>query len=221
LAPAVRAAFRGPAGSLASMADARSDPALWKGPRGPRFFPLDPLDEVRKVYQKTPVRHQYHFHSAGHTTSYVLRQGETFTRWWQPQGGRWNHSERYHQDPYFRQLFERPPRGPKCKHTGWTAHAHGNGCFVYAPNLTARSSDFEDGVHDQNNVEPSAAGLTLKEAGRGHAVFEVRSPYVIVPRVGKPETTEDDREASVVELDASGARLMVSLNNGLSWKLVE
>jgi hypothetical protein len=217
----VRAAFRRPDGSLASMADTKRDPSLWKGPRGPHFFPLDSLDEVRKVYEKTPVRHDYHFHSGGHTMDLVLRQGETFTRWWKPQGGRWLHSERYHQVPFVRNLLERAPRGPKCKHTGWTVHAHGNGRLVYQPDLTSRSSDFPDGVYDAENVRPTAGGLTLAKPGRGHAVFEVRTPYVIVPLVGKLETTEDDREASVVELDATGANLSHSLDNGLTWKAVE
>src|SRR5207244_331782 len=129
------------------------------------------------------------------------RQGETFTRWYTPQGGRWLHGEHHHKDPFFRKLFEREPCGPKCKHAGWTVHTHGNGRFVYQPNLTDKSSDFDDGVYDSSNVRTSKAGLTVKEAGRGHATFEVRSPYVIVPRVGKLETTEDDREASVVTLE--------------------
>src|SRR5262249_26558353 len=47
---------------------------------------------------------------------------------------------------------------------------------------------------------------------------EVRSPYIIVPRVGKLETAEDDCEASVVELAATGASLSLSLDNGLTWE---
>jgi hypothetical protein len=218
----VRAAFRRPDGSLASMADAQHEPGLWKSPQGPRFFPLDPIDEVRKVYEKTPVKPYYGYFSGGHTMDYVLRQGETFTRWYTPQGGRWLHGEHHHKEEFFRKLFEREPRGPKCKHAGWTIHSHGNGRFVYQPNLTNRSSDFDDGVYDSSNVRTSKDGLTVKEAGRGHAAFEVRSPYIIVPQVGKLETTEDDREASVVTLEAAGeTRLMISLNNGLSWRLVE
>lgn len=214
----VRTAFRRADGSLAAMADAQRDAALWQGPRGPLFFPLDPLEPVRKVYEQTPVRHYYDFHSGGHTMDYVLRQGETFTRWWQPRDGRWQHNERYHQEPFFRQLIERAPRGPKCKHQGWTSHAHGNGRFVYQPDLTDRSSDFEDGVYDSVNVRAAPGGLTLRESGQGEAIFEVRSPYIIVPLVGKLDTTEDDREASVVELDAAHATLAVSLDNGLTWK---
>lgn len=213
-----RAAFRRGDGTLASMADAQRDDSLWKGPNGPLFFPLDPLAEVRKVYAKTAVEPYYGYSFGGHTMDYVLRQGETFTRWWKPQGGRWSHIDRYHTDDYFRKLFEREPRGPKCKHTGWTVHTHGNGRFLYRPNLTDGSTDFADGVYDSANVRPAADGLTLKDAAKGYAIFEVRSPYVIVPLVGKLETTDDDREASVVKIDAAGASVALSLDNGLTWK---
>src|SRR5262249_32923514 len=140
----VRAAFRRGDGSLGSVADAQRDASLWKGPQGPLFFPLDPLDQVQKIYQKTAVRHQYHFHSGRHTMDLLLHQGGRCTRWWRPQGGRWQHNERYHNDPFFNALFERAPRGPKCKHAGWTPHSHGNGRLVYQPDLTNRSTDFED-----------------------------------------------------------------------------
>jgi hypothetical protein len=215
----VRAAFRRGDGSLASMADAQRDASLWQR-QGPLFFPLDPVAEVQKVYEKTPVHAYYDYHSGGHTMDSVLRQGETFTRWWKPQGGRWLHAE-HHQEPFFKALFERAPPGPKCKHQGWTVNTHGNGRFVYRPDLTDRSSDFADGVHDAANVRPGADGLTLCESGQGHAVFEVRTPYVIVPLVGKMETTADDREASVITLDASGVTLSISLDNGLTWQAVE
>jgi hypothetical protein len=213
-----RAAFRRPDGSLASMAEAQRDAELWKGPRGPLFFPLDPLPQVRKAYAKTKIEPYHGFPFSGHTMDYVLRRGETFTRWWTPQGGRWQHAPHFHQDAFFRNLFERAPRGPRCKHEGWTIHSHGNGRFVYQPNLTSRSADFTDGVYDAANVHPAARGLTLQRAGKGHAIFEVRSPYVIVPLVNKLDTTDDDREASVVQVDATGATLAISLDNGLTWK---
>jgi len=217
----VRAAFRRPDGSLASMADAQRDGSLWQVPQGPLFFPLDPLDQVRATYAKTPIRHNYSYHFSGHTMDYVLRQGETFTRWWRPQNGRWQHLEAYHQDPFFKNLFEQAPRGPKCKHQGWTIHSHGNGRFVYMPDLTDKSSDLKDGLYDSHNLRSISSGLTLQDRGQGYAIFEIRSPYVIVPLVGKMETTADDREASVVELDATGCMLAVSLDNGITWKDLE
>jgi hypothetical protein len=67
-------------------------------------------------------------------------------------------------------------------------------------------------------VRPAAAGLTLKEPGEGYAIFEVRSPYVIVPKVGPLDTLAGDREASLVELNATGASLALSVDNGLTWR---
>jgi hypothetical protein len=214
----VRAAFRRPDGSLASMIDAQREPALWAQPNSPRFFPLDNLAEVRGVYEKTPVEHRYGWSPSGHTMDFVLRQGETFTRRWTPQGGRWNHHASYAARPFPRALFDRAPRGPKCKHESFTVHTHGNGRFVYRPDLTSNASDFDDGVYESRNVRAGESGLTLQQAGQGYAIFEVRSPYVIVPLVGDLDSTADDREASVVRMEASGARLELSLDNGLSWR---
>ena len=99
----VRAVFRRDDGTLASMAESRRDPSLWRG-RGPLFFPNDPLESTRRIYQNTPVHHYHGFNQSGHTMDYVLRQGETFTRWWKPQGGRWHHAAAYNRLPWLRQF---------------------------------------------------------------------------------------------------------------------
>lgn len=214
----VRAVFRRPDGTLASMAEAKRDDALWKGPTTPLFFPKDNLEQVRKIYANTPVLHYHNFHYSGHTMDYVLRQGETFTRWWKPQGDRWHHSPEWNKSEWLVKLIESEPCGPKPNHPQFTNHTHGNGRFVYKPNLTNRSTDFADGVFDSSNVEPGSKGLTLAKAGNGFAIFEVHSPYIIVPKVGDIKTTEDDSEASVVQIDASGARISLSKDNGLTWE---
>jgi hypothetical protein len=213
----VRAVFRRDDGTLASIADARRDPSLWKG-RGPLFFPNDPLQKTRQVYLKTPVQHYYGFNQSGHTMDYVLRQGETFTRWWTPQGGRWHHRPEWNRVDWLRRLIEQEPRGPKPNHRHFTIHNYANGRFVYRPNLTAGSTDFRDGAWDATNVRPADGSLTVVEPGEGFAVFEVRSPYVIVPVVGDLDTTADDREASVVRVDGRGLALAISLDGGLSWR---
>jgi hypothetical protein len=213
----VRAVFRRDDGSLASLEEAKKDDALWQHPSGPLFFPLDKVSNVRKVYAQTPVEVRHGVNMGGHTMDYVLRRGETFTRWWAPQDDRWNEHESYHQDPHLRAILEREPRGPKCKHPSFTIHTHGNGRFVYEPDLTERSEDVADGIYEAVNVRPGPGGLVLASPGEGHAIFEVRSPYVIVPRVGKLETTDDDCEASVLKIDAEGTAVTLSLDNGLSW----
>ena len=202
---------------MASLDEARHDPSLWRD-RGPLFFPHDSLDSTRKIYEQTPVENYHGFNQSGHTMDYVLRQGETFTRWWTPQGGRWNHRLEWNREEWLRRLIEQPPRGPKPNHRDFTIHNHGNGKFVYRPNLTDQSSDFADGVYDSRNVQPAAAGLSLTEPGEGYAIFEVRSPYIIVPKVGPLDTLAEDCEASLVELDASGAGLALSVDNGRTWR---
>jgi hypothetical protein len=215
----VRAAFRRPDGTLASFEESRTNPGLWVN-RGPIFFPNDDLEHVRKIYASTPFYCHYGFHQTGHTMDYVLRQGETFTRWWTPQGGRWHHLPIYHKGDFMRRLIETEPRGPAPNHRHFTVHNYGNGRFVYRPNLTAASSDFADGVYDRRNVVIGQDSLTLKDRGEGYAVFEVRTPYIIVPKVNDPETTQDDCEASVVELDAQGTDLSLSLDHGVTWQPV-
>ena len=216
----VRAVFRRVDGRLASLADARREPGLWVN-RGPLFFPNDPLDATRQVYARTRVQNYYGFNQSGHTLDYVLRQGESFSRWWTPQGGRWNHPRDWNREAWLRQLIEQEPRGPKPNHRHFTVHNYANGRFVYRPNLTDRSTDLADGAFAIDNVRSSAAGLTLERPGDGHAVFEIRSPYVIVPLVGQLDSTDDDREASLVELDAHGVSLSLSLDNGLTWRQLE
>jgi len=76
-------------------------------------------------------------------------------------------------------------------------------------------------VYDSANVSPGINGLTLTESGSGYAVFEVRTPYVIVPIVGNTTTTNDDRGASVIDIDASNTTYSVSVDNGITWKTVQ
>jgi hypothetical protein len=213
----VRAVFRRPDGTLASLAEARQDASLWQG-RGPLFFPNDSLESARRIYQQTRLEPYHGFNQSGHTMDFVLRQGETLTRWWKPQGGRWHHCASYNKQDWLRRLIDQEPRGPKPNHRDFTIHNYGNGRFVYRPNLTEKSTDFVDGAYDSKNVRPGPRGLTLAGPGDGYAVFEVRTPYVIVPIVGNPDTTADDREASVLEIDAERATLQISLDNGLTWE---
>ena len=214
----LRAVFRQADGSLASMEQAQTNPLLWKGPNGPLFFPLDRLEEVQKVYRQEKVQYQHGPSTSGHTMDYILRRGETLTRWWKPQGGRWHHHTSYHRNQSLRSIIEKRPRGLKSKHPSFTIHTHGNGRFVYRPNLTRASVDFDDGVYATANVSPVNTGLTLNEPGEGYAIFEVRTPYIIVPRVGELETTKDDRGASVVKMEANGVSVSLSLDNGISWQ---
>ncbi len=213
----VRAVFRRPDGTLASLADARGDDSLWQG-RGPLFFPNDPLDSTRAIYQSTEVLTFHNFHQTGHTMDYVLRPGEQLTRWWQPQGGRWHHLPEYNRDAFMRRLLESSPRGPKPNHRHFTVHNHGNGLFVYQPQLTDQYQDFAHGVYSCQHVRPGPDGVTLTDASHGHAIFEVQSPYIIVPQVNDLDRSDDDCQASVVECRGRTLSLSISLDQGLTWQ---
>lgn len=217
----LRGCFLSNDGGLRSLQEARQEPGLWQRERGPRFFPMDDLAKLQEQFGKSTVEHRYAVAPSGHTLDFVLRRGETFTRWWQPQGGRWWPGPDDGKDPSRKELLEREPRGPKSKHAEFTTHTHGNGRFVYQPNLKKSATDFEDGVFDFHNVQISEQGLTLKAPGDGWAIFEVRSPYVIVPVVGKLDDPKDDKEASVIEVDAAEATLAWSPDFGDSWITLE
>jgi hypothetical protein len=211
----VRACFRRDDGTLASVEESKHEPALWQGPNNPRFFPLDNLASTRSAYEKSNLSYRYGVNSGGHTMDYVLRRGETLTRWWKPQGDHWNHHETYEKN--MRAVLEREPKGPKCKHgDAFTIHTRGEGRFVYKPDLT-NALDVEDGLYDSANVKATPAGLKTERAGEGYCVFEVRSPYVIAPSVGKYETKEDDKDASVVKIDGENLKYSISMDNGLTW----
>ncbi len=216
----LRATFRRNDGSLASIQASQNESSLWDRENGPRFFPQDNINDMRGIYEASSFPKRYNVNQSGHTMDFTLRQGETFTRWWQPQGGRWLHHQNYEDDFFTKQLIESEPRGPKSKHESFTEHTYGNGRFSYTPDLRQQSTDFIDGVYDSQNIVPGANGLTLSSSGNGYAVFEVRTPYVIVPTVGETSTTNDDFGASVVELDAANASYSISLDNGITWQPV-
>ena len=90
--------------------------------------------------------------------------------------------------------IEKEPRGPKGNHRDFSIHTYGNGHFVYQPNLTD-SPPISRTASTIAERAPAAAGLSLVEPGEGYAIFEVRSPYIIVPKVGPLDTLADDCEA--------------------------
>ena len=148
-------------------------------------------------------------------------RANALTRWWRPQGGRWHHLAEYNDQPWLRRLLEEPPRGPKPNHRHFTVHNHGNGRFIYEPQLTDAYADFEHGVEDHSNVMVTSDGLRLRQPGNGVAVFEVRSPYIIVPRVGELDRREDDTQAAILEWSGRHVSWSISSDNGLTWLPVE
>ena len=217
----VRAVFRRPDGTLASLQESREDPTLWQD-RGPLFFPNDALGSAQRIYRETKAEYYHGFQQTGHTMDNVLRPGESLTRWWRPQGGRWHHLPLYNEEDWLRRLIEVEPRGPKPNHRHFTIHDHGNGRLVYEPDLTSTSRRTLNMETRSKRIWSRApTGLTLQRAGEGEAVFAVRSPYIIVPLVGDLDSTDDDCDASVVELDGAGVQLSLSTDNGLTWDRID
>jgi hypothetical protein len=218
----VRGCLRDATGTVASLEQVRQQRSLWVDPPvvTQPFFPNDPdKDRLFKIYRDSHVDYDYRWFQGSHTMDFYLRQGESFTRWWRPQGGRWHHLERYSKTPWIRQLIETPPKGAKPNHRHFTPWNHGNGLFHYEPMLTDAFSDFADGVHVVNNLVAGSEGLHIRRDGTAEVVFEVFTPYIIVPQINDLDDTSDDAEASVVQLEAGlPIRIQVSLDHGLTWK---
>ena len=220
----VRGALAKADGTVASLQEARTDKQLWLDSMGrlKPFFPHHATPQeaakVADIYARSPVDFQYRWFQGSHTADYVLRPGETLTRWWQPQGGRWNHRPGYTKEEWVRKLLLTPPVGMKPNHREFTRWNHGNGLFHYTPDLTSASRDAALGAYSLRGLTPGKNGLELA-ADAGEAVFEVFTPFVIVPKVNDLDNVDDDGEASVVSLEAAApVKAQLSLDGGLSWK---
>ena len=219
----VRSALMKPDGTVASLAEAKTDRDLWVNPRRSiaPFFPKD-RDKARvfEIYRDSAVHYYYRWFQAGHVMDFQLRQGETLTRFWHPQGGRWHHLAEYNTD-FVRDLLEQKPIGYKSNHPEFSVWTQGNGLWQYEPNLASASSDFEDGAREVRNLIPGLCGLRLVGNGTGETVFEVFTPWIIVPKVNDLDDPTDDSEASIVTVHAARpVTVLVSSNQGKHWETV-
>jgi len=209
-------------GTVVSLDEARRNRDLWINPpvHVEPFFPKDPdKNKVFEIYRDSGIHYQYRWFECSHTMDFYLRQGESFTRWWTPQGGRWHHLPRYNEAKWVKELIETDPVGMKPNHRNFTRWNHGNGLFHYAPNLSQTSTDFPDGVYTVENLTPGSDGLHLITAGKGEVIFEVFTPYIIVAKVNKLEDIDDDAEASVVEIETGlPVDCVISLDHGITWQ---
>lgn len=217
----VRGALADKDGTVVSLDEARKNRDLWTNPPakvGP-FFPKDnDKNRLFEIYRDSRIHYYYRWFQGSGTMDFYLREGETFTRWWAPQGGRWHHLPRYSNTKWIRELIETEPVGAKPNHRDFTRWNHGNGLFHYAPNLREASTDFEDGVYAAENLAAGERGLHIVRNGRGEAVFEVFTPYIIVAKVNDLDEADDDAEASVVTMETLlPVELSVSLDHGLTW----
>lgn len=217
----VRGALMKPDGTIASLAEARTQRELWVNParRIEPFFPKDgDKEKVYRIYRDSPVHYYYRWFQSGHVMDFRLRPGESLTRYWHPQGGRWHHLAEYNSG-FVRPLLEQPPRGYKSNHPEFSIWTQGNGLWQFEPNLTSASDDFESGIHTARNLGPGPQGLRLGADGTGEAVFAMLTPWIIVPQVNHLDDPMDDSEAVRVTLDAARpVTLQVSTNHGKRWQ---
>ncbi len=211
--------------TIASVKEVVSHPHLWTSP-SKKVLPFFPDDHDLSVYARNygskPADYLYSWSMHGATMDFRLRKGESLTRWWQPQGGRWSHQKGDAHGEYWVNLIQSEPFGAKSNHPDFSVWTHGNGLFDYQPTLRKGVADFEDGVFDYKNVSLTDDGVVLSADGHGKVVFEVISPYVIVPKVGDFETREDDGEASVVNFTSrSDVQVSLSLDFGRSWTEID
>jgi len=209
-------------GMAVSLDEARRNRSLWTNPpiKVEPFFPKDQdKNKVFETYRDSKIHFYYRWFEGSHTMDYYLRQGESFTRWWTPQGGRWHHLPRYNRTKWVKDLILADPVGMKPNHRGFTRWNHGNGLFHYAPDLSEASTDFADGIYSVENLVPGKKGLHLRQAGDGEVIFEVFTPYIIVAKVNKLEDLTDDAEASVVTIKAFlPVDVAISLDHGITWE---
>lgn len=209
-------------GTVVSLDEARRNRDLWVNPQAKiePFFPKDnDKNKVFKIYRDSKIHYYYRWFEGSHTMDFYLRQGETFTRWWTPQGGRWHHLPRYNKTKWIKDLIQTKPLGMKPNHRDFSCWNHGNGLFHYAPNLSDRSTDFEDGVYAVKNLAPGKEGLNIIRDGRAEVIFEIFTPYIIVAKVNDTNDLNDDTEASVITLNAGlPTDFFVSLDQGLTWQ---
>lgn len=217
----VRGVLRDANGTVVSLEQARQNRNLWVNPpvATEPFFPKDPdKNKVFEIYRDSRINYYYRWFQGSHTMDFYLRQGESFTRWWTPQGGRWHHLDRYNKTRWVKELLKTEPVGMKPNHRDFTRWNHGNGLFYYEPDLSELSTDFEDGLYAVDNLAPGKEGLHIVKEGDAEVTFEVFTPYIIVAKVNDLDDLTDDAEASVVVLEVLlPVELSASLDHGLTW----
>ncbi|MFO7900043.1 MAG: hypothetical protein R6V58_13405 [Planctomycetota bacterium] len=215
----VRGALMKPDGVIASVEEARKDRSLWVNPKR-KITPFFPNDRnkarIFEIYKTSRIDYDYRWFQMGHTMDFRLRPGESLTRWWHPQGGRWHHNPRYNRG-FVRKLLLKEPIGFKSNHADFSVWTQGNGLWHYEPNLTADSTDFADGVEQVTGLQPGENGLELT-AATGEAVFEFFTPWIIVAKINDLDDPGDDAEAAIVRLHtAAPLTVLVSTNHGIDW----
>lgn len=216
--PASRTVFVGDNQQLLTWEELLATPAVWEK-LSVTAAPHPDVAAKREAWMKSKLTRRPASGSSSHTASFFLRRGERFTRFATPQGERWQVTDAELKEKFRVNFWNEAPHGPKQAADGPAAYAHGR--FEYEPSLKDDGSDVRDGVDVLQNVSVTPDGLTLTKAGEGSAIFRVASPFPIVGLVGKIEDAKDDKEASIIEIDATGVTLSYSKDYGATWLTLE
>jgi len=219
-----------PAGELASWAQMKDHPEWWNHwpyadiPHFPVHRRFGELVKQGKVRERG---YKYRWEPLGHTMDFVLRMGESFTRWWRadstryyvgwwnrPEGpGEWlrknilddpEHMLEHQQKGIYGIIYDRP----------------GMGVFAYSPKLGSAWQDYEDGVYEDSNVKLDQNGVRALSGG-GYAVFKVYTPYIIIGKNGPDPGAAPPADGAVIEYEANGGvKVWLSRDFGSRWDLV-
>ena len=209
--------------SVANLEEACSERSLWTDPpvAVEPFYPLDDKPAMFESFARCRLERLFAWHKNGHTMDFVLRPGESLTRYWDPQG-RWFHpwptAGGFNMD-FLRRRFEADPRGLKSKHPGWSKWTHGNGEWVYTPRLREGFADLEQGAHEMEGVALTQRGVEAAEDG--FVSFAVHTPYIIVGEVDQIGPPSKIHGAAILTYQSLGpTTVCVSVDDGFTWQTV-
>ncbi|HUU29806.1 MAG TPA: hypothetical protein VM123_18545 [archaeon] len=217
-----------PGGELASWAQMKAHPEWW--PHRPfadaPHFP-DHFERFGGLVKEGKLKengYKYRWEPLGHTMDFVLRMGESYTRWWRAdstryykgwwgrsdQAGEWlrnnvrehpEHMYTHKQKGEYGSIYERP----------------GMGVFRYSPKLSSAWQDYRDGVYADSNVVQDEHGVCSLEGG-GYTVFKVYTPWIIAGRNGPDPGAEPPKEGVIVNYKGEGGiRVFLSPDFGEHW----
>ena len=207
---------------IASHEECIADPTLvsqQQNPSKPYYLPDRPPDKMAELY-KVPPSYDRAYAEHAHTMDFVLRPGERLERHTFHEGN-WIWFSSYNE---FKKRWpsEWKDDGPWER---FPPHRRfGNGKWVYEPNLTAGSGDFEAGVFEADGIKPHDCGIVASRAGACSCAFEFNSPY---PFAGTParEGKEKPREGCILQAalflaGSSAARIRLAVDPDLPWLTV-
>jgi hypothetical protein len=118
---------------------------------------------------------------------------------------------------FVRDLLQTEPIGYKSNHLNYRVDAGQRTLAVKAEPHQPPAATFRT-VPTALNLRPGGDGLQLVADGSGEAVFEIFTPWIVVPKVNRLDDPSDDTEASIVTLHALlPVTVLVSLDHGLTW----